>query len=111
MFDNNHWLVRQAQEMYFEFSNVYRLKQCEALKQEMVNSLVHEVDERKYPTLPDPMDCSQAPLFVGFPRQEYWSGLLCPSAGYLSNPGIELGSLALWADSLPSEPPDGIQRY
>ena len=77
----------------------------------MVNRLVHEVVERKCPTLSDPMECSQAPLSVGFPRQEYWSGLLCPSAGDLSNPGIEHGSLALWADSLPSEPPDGIQRY
>ena len=23
----------------------------------------------------------QAPLFMGFPRQEYWSGLLCPHPG------------------------------
>ena len=77
----------------------------------MVNRLVHEVGERKCPTLHDPMECSQAPLSVGFPRREYWSGLPCPYAGDLSNPGIEPGSLALWADSLPSEPPGGIQRY
>ena len=31
----------------------------------------------------------QAPLSVGFPRQEYWSGLLFPSLGDLPNPGIE----------------------
>ena len=30
-----------------------------------------------------------APLFVGFPRQEYWSGLPFPSPGDLPNPGIE----------------------
>ena len=30
----------------------------------------------------------QAPLFMGFPRQEYWSGLLFPSPGELLNPGI-----------------------
>ena len=41
----------------------------------------------------------------GFSRQEYWSGLPCPPPGNLSNPGIELRSLALQADSLPSEPP------
>ena len=43
------------------------------------------------PTLCDPMDCvaHQAPLFMGFSRQEYWSGLLCPSPGDLLNPGIE----------------------
>ena len=28
-------------------------------------------------------------LSMGFPRQEYWSGLLFPSPGYLPNPGIE----------------------
>ena len=31
----------------------------------------------------------QAPLSMGFPRQEYWSGLLFPSAGDLPDPGIE----------------------
>ena len=42
---------------------------------------------------------------MGFPRQEYWSGLLFPSPRDLSGPGIEPGSHALQADSLPSEPP------
>ena len=32
---------------------------------------------------------SQAPLSMGFPRQEYWSGLPCPPPGHLPNPGIE----------------------
>ena len=31
----------------------------------------------------------QGPLSMGFPRQEYWSGLPIPSAGNLSEPGIE----------------------
>ena len=35
----------------------------------------------------------QAPLSMGFSRQEYWSGLLYPSPGDLSNPGIEHASL------------------
>ena len=47
----------------------------------------------------------QAPLAMGFPRQEYWSGLPFPSLGDLPDPGIELGSPTLWADALPSEPP------
>ena len=47
----------------------------------------------------------QAPLCVGFSRQEYWSGLPCPSPGDLPDPGIEPGSPALQADSLLSEPP------
>ena len=35
----------------------------------------------------------QAPLSMGFSRQEYWSELPCPPPGYLPNPGIEPGSL------------------
>ena len=31
----------------------------------------------------------QAPLSMGFPRQEYWSGLPCPSPRDLHDPGIE----------------------
>jgi len=46
----------------------------------------------------------QAPLSMGFPRQEYQSGLPFPSPGDLPNPGIEPRSPALQADSLPSEP-------
>ena len=36
----------------------------------------------------------QAPLSMGFSRQEYWSGLLCPPPGHLPDPGIESPSLA-----------------
>ena len=38
-----------------------------------------------------------------FSRPEYWSGQPFPSPAYLPDPGIELGSLALQADSLPTE--------
>ena len=40
-----------------------------------------------------------------FPRQEHWNGLPFPSPGDLPSPGMEPGSPALQADSLPSEPP------
>ena len=40
----------------------------------------------------------------GFSRQEYWSGLPCPTPGDLPNPGIKPRSPARQADSLPSEP-------
>ena len=46
----------------------------------------------------------QAPLPMGFPRQEYWSGVPLPSLEVLPNPRIEPRSPALQADSLPSEP-------
>ena len=45
----------------------------------------------------------QAPLSMGFSRQEYWSGLPFPSPGDLPDPGIEPGSPALQADDLPTE--------
>ena len=43
----------------------------------------------------------QAPLLMGFSRQEYWSGLSFPSPGNLLNPGSERVSPTLQADSLP----------
>ena len=47
----------------------------------------------------------QAPLYVGFSRQEYYSGVPFPSPGDLPNPGIEPRPSASQADSLPTEPP------
>jgi len=47
----------------------------------------------------------QAPLSVGFSRQEYWSGLPFPSPGDLPDPGIKPGSPALKAYCLLTEPP------
>ena len=45
----------------------------------------------------------QAPLSVGFSRQEYCSELPCPPSRNLSNPVIEPESTTLQADSLPTE--------
>ena len=44
---------------------------------------------------------SQAPLSMGFSRQEYWGGLPCPSPGDLPDLGIKPGS----PGALPSGPP------
>ena len=47
------------------------------------------------PTLCDPMSVAhQAPLSMGFFRQEYWSELPFPSLQDLPDPGIEHASLA-----------------
>ena len=52
------------------------------------------------PTLGTPWTVAhQAPLSLEFSRQEDWSGLPFPTPGDLSNPGIELRSSALQADS------------
>ena len=57
------------------------------------------------PTLCTPWtEAHQAPLSMGFSRQEYWSGLSCPPPGDMPNPGVKPRSPALQADSLPSEP-------
>ena len=50
----------------------------------------------------------QAPLSMGFSRQEYWSGVPGPPLGDLPYSGVEPGSPTLQADSLPSEPPEHI---
>ena len=60
------------------------------------------------------MDPQQAPLSVGFPRPEYWSGLPFPSPGDLPHPGIKPVSPvspALQADSSPTEPPRKLYVY
>ena len=60
---------------------------------------------QSYPTLATPWTVAhQAPLSIGFPRQEYWSGLPFPPAEDLPEPVIKLGLLPLlhWqANSLP----------
>ena len=64
------------------------------------------------PTLATPRAVAhQAPLFMEFSRQDYWSGFPCPPPGDLLDPGIDPHLLhcrwspALQADSLLTEPP------
>ena len=51
----------------------------------------------------------QAPLSMGFPRQEYWSGLPFPSLGDLPDPGIEPASPALSGGFLTTESLETLQ--
>ena len=53
----------------------------------------------------------QASLSMGFPRQEYQSGLSFPSLGDLPDSGIKPGSPVLQADSLPSELQGSLSDY
>ena len=53
----------------------------------------------------------QAPLFMEFSRQKYWSGLPCHSPGDLLHPGIKPRSPTSQADSLPFELPRKPLRY
>ena len=71
------------------------------------------VRARSWPTPRDPLDCAhQAPLSMGFSRQDYWSGLPCPPPGDLPDPGTEPASLvspALTGGSVTTsgKPPQG----
>ena len=48
----------------------------------------------------------QAPLSMGFSRQEYWSGLPFPSPGDLPDPEIEPTAPALAGGFFTTEPPE-----
>ena len=86
------WLRRVALWMWRSFRNT----SIKLLSLEIVQLCL---------TLCNPMDCNpQAPLSLGFSRQEYWSGLPFPSPGDFSYLGMKPGSIALHADSLLSEP-------
>ena len=53
----------------------------------------------------DPLTADrQAPQYMGFPRQEYWSGLPFPSPEDLPDPGIELTFPALGGGFFTTEP-------
>ena len=56
----------------------------------------------------------QAPLSMGFSRQEYWSGLPFPTPGDLPDPGIESESpvpRALAGGFFTTEPPGKLVQY
>ena len=48
----------------------------------------------------------QAALFLGFSRQEYWSGLPFPSPGDLPDPGVEPETPVLAGKFFTTEPPE-----
>ena len=62
------------------------------------------------PTFATPQTVTlQAPLSVGFSRQEYWSGLPFPSPGNILDPGIETMSHTLAGGFFTAEPPEKAQ--
>ena len=72
------------------FSWQYSISLCPAYSvKKKVKSLSH------VRLVATPTAAYQAPLSMGFSRQEYWSRLPFPSPGDLPDPGIEPGSPAL----------------
>ena len=57
------------------------------------------------------MAAHQAPLSMGFPRQEYWCGLPFPPLGDIPDPGIEPMSPALAGGFFTTEPPGSCCHY
>ena len=51
----------------------------------------------------------QAPLSMGFPRQEHWSGLPFPSLGGVPNPGVKPKSFAFVHRFFTTEPAEASQ--
>ena len=92
------------EHLLLEFSPlpVRKLKQSDSSNFMCAKSL------QSYLTLVTPWTVAhQAPLSMGFSRQEYWSGLPCPPLGYLSYPGtmpMSPAAPALQADSFTTEP-------
>ena len=58
----------------------------------LIRSLCYAKSLQSCLTLCNPMKCS-LPSSMEFSRREYWRGLLCPSPGYLPDPGVEPSSL------------------
>ena len=56
----------------------------------------------------DPLNCSQAPLSMGFPRQEYWNRLPFSSPRDLPDPGMGPASPALAGRFFTTEPPQKL---
>ena len=69
---------------------------CDQLCQKCILLWLYSVAQL-CPAICSPVDC-RPPGFFGFPRQEFWSGLLYPPLGDLPNLGIESRSPALRAD-------------
>ena len=89
------WLLPyEKKDMYYKESGKWRSKWSE----------VEVVQPCPTFVTPWPVACQDL-LSMEFSRQKYWSELPFPSPGDLLDPGIEPGSPALQADSLPSEPP------
>ena len=75
---------------------------CPELRQSYVSVPLLFSHEVLSDSFPNPWTVARpAPLSMGFPSQEHWSGLPFPSSGNLPNPGIKPASPALQADSLP----------
>ena len=89
---------------------VLRTVPC-ATQEVLISDLFYTLCVLSHSVVSDSLGPRQAPLFMEFSRQEYWSGLPCLPPGDLPNPGIKSRSSSLQVDSLLSEPPGKHFRH
>ena len=90
-FNDLGWVGTEAVRVFLEAKTIPgRNQQPSCTYKALEATCMHAQSLQAFLTLCDPMDWSpQAPLSMGLSRQEHWSGLPCPPAGDLPNPGIE----------------------
>ena len=90
-----HHTINKASTLSFVSSSIFYKTQIKTFLKKKSEAA------QSCPTLCNPWtEAYQAPLSLGFSRQEYWSGLLFPSPGDLPGPV----STSWQADSLPTQP-------
>ena len=99
-----------AENNIYHVKNVFLTQYCKStilqLRRNFSLTKLLSLVTKLYPTLCNSWTIArQAPLYVGFPRQVYWSGLPFSAPGHLPGPGIELTSPALAGGLLTTEPP------
>ena len=118
------WLSKKIRSSCFSFYNLPRCQNTELIAGSIISLPGKFPGQRSQAghsawclvaqsclTLCDPMNCSprQAPLFMGFSRQEYWSGLPCPPPG--SNPGLPHRRQILWQLNYQGSPESDTTEY
>ena len=101
-----HWAIKKAKTLFVrDWDGVmggYFSPNTNSLTPAGYNVMCQQLSHVRLFLTPQTVAC-QVLLSMEFSRQEYWSGLPFSSPRDLYNPGIELGSPALQADSLLSE--------
>ena len=96
------WECNYEGELYLGFMSA-----CEVFRFHLAMSVVVVADSATLRTV-----AHQAPLSLGFSRQEYWSWVAMPPPTNLPDPEIEPESPTLQADGkVPSEPPGKPHHY
>ena len=107
-----------SSEIYSKIASIFQCLQINVTYHVSSNSVYSEQDMSLFSLCALPFSCVrlyatlwmvalQAPLSMGFPRQEHWRGLAFLPPADLPDPGMELtspSSPALAADSLPRSP-------